>query len=99
MAGLGRNNGFPSARRLSDTLCRWRMIPATCPRCAAHFFGRRHDIASRKQMLERIERYSAVGARRIVMTGITMGGHALVAAGTIVTKDVQGQTIAAGNAA
>ena len=50
-------------------------------------------------MLERIERYSAVGARRIVMTGITMGGHALVAAGTIVTKDVQGQTIVTGNAA
>ena len=58
-----------------------------------------HDMASSKRMHTRIGRYSAVGTRSIVMPGITVGDHALVAAGAIVTKDVPDRTIVAGNPA
>ena len=58
-----------------------------------------HDMASSKRLHTRIGRYSAVGARSIIMPGVTVGDHALVAAGAIVTKDVPDRTIVAGNPA
>ena len=58
-----------------------------------------HDMASSKRLHTRIGRYSAIGARSIVMPGITVGDHALVAAGAIVTKDVPDRCIVAGNPA
>ncbi|WP_392336673.1 acyltransferase [Loktanella salsilacus] len=58
-----------------------------------------HDMASSKRLHTRIGRYSAIGARSIIMPGVTVGDHALVAAGAIVTKDVADRTIVAGNPA
>ena len=58
-----------------------------------------HDMARSAHLHTRIGRYSAIGARAIVMPGITVGDHSIVAAGAIVTKDVPDNVIVAGNPA
>ncbi len=58
-----------------------------------------HDMARSAHMHTRIGKYSAIGARAIVMPGVTVGDHAIVAAGAIVTKDVPDNVIVAGNPA
>lgn len=40
-----------------------------------------------------------IGARSIVMKGVTIGDGAVVGAGSVVTKDVPANTIVAGNPA
>ncbi|WP_222435305.1 acyltransferase [Puniceibacterium confluentis] len=58
-----------------------------------------HDMAASKHLHTRIGRYCGIGARSIVMPGVTIGDHAIVAAGAIVTKDVPSRSIVAGNPA
>jgi len=58
-----------------------------------------HDMATSRHLDTRIGKYSAVGARAIVMPGVTVGDHAIIAAGAIVTKDVPDNCIVAGNPA
>jgi acetyltransferase-like isoleucine patch superfamily enzyme len=45
----------------------------------------------------RIGRGSWVGARAIILPGVTIGSRCLVAAGTVVTKDVPDDSLVAGN--
>ena len=58
-----------------------------------------HDMARSTHLHTRIGKFSAIGARSIVMPGITVGDHSIVAAGAIVTKDVPDNVIVAGNPA
>lgn len=58
-----------------------------------------HDHIAGKHCDTFIGRYCQVGARSIVMPGVTIGDHSVVAAGAIVTKDVPANSIVAGNPA
>lgn len=58
-----------------------------------------HDMARSQHLHTRIGKYSAIGARSIIMPGVTVGDHSIVAAGAIVTKDVPDNVIVAGNPA
>lgn len=46
-----------------------------------------------------IKRFAAIAARSVVLPGVTVGEGALVAAGSVVTRDVDAHRIAAGNPA
>jgi acetyltransferase-like isoleucine patch superfamily enzyme len=58
-----------------------------------------HDYIRRMHVDTRIGRYCQIGARSIIMPGITVGDHSIVAAGAVVTKDVPPNSIVAGNPA
>ena len=58
-----------------------------------------HDHIAGKHTHTTIGKYCQIGARSIVMPGITVGDHSVVAAGAIVTKDVPPRSIVAGNPA
>lgn len=64
-----------------------------------------HD-ASTKRYLDKtkigkvkIEDYAFIGARAIIMPGVTVGENAIVAAGSVVTKSVAANTVVGGNPA
>lgn len=46
-----------------------------------------------------IKRFAIIGANSTLLPGVIIGEHALVGAGSVVTKDVQSNTIVAGNPA
>lgn len=58
-----------------------------------------HDHVTGKRAHTRIGRFCSISARSIVMPGITVGDHSIVAAGAIVTRDVAPRSIVAGNPA
>lgn len=59
-----------------------------------------HDYASRRHDAKTvIGSYSFIGCGAIIMPNITVGNHAIVAAGSVVTKDVPDNCIVAGNPA
>ena len=47
----------------------------------------------------RVEDYAWIGCRAILLSGVTVGYGAIVAAGSVVTKDVPAHTMVAGNPA
>jgi acetyltransferase-like isoleucine patch superfamily enzyme len=60
---------------------------------------KKHDWTTTKSLPIRISRGAWLGARVIVTKGVTVGEGAIVAAGSVVTKDVPPWTIVAGNPA
>lgn len=58
-----------------------------------------HDRARQKHLDTRIGDFCAIGARSIIMPGVTVGNHSIVGAGSVVTKDVPPNCIVAGNPA
>jgi hypothetical protein len=58
-----------------------------------------HDIVVGKHTHTYIGKYCMVGARSIVMPGLRVGDHSVIAAGAVVTKDVPANSIVAGNPA
>ncbi len=58
-----------------------------------------HDHIVGKHTHTNIGKYCQIGARSLIMPGINVGDHSIVAAGAIVTKDVAPHTIVAGNPA
>lgn len=58
-----------------------------------------HDHIAGKHTDTRIGKYCQVGARSMVMPGVSVGDHSVIAAGAIVTKDVPPNSIVAGNPA
>lgn len=61
--------------------------------------GGRHDWSTTITRPIRIEKGSWIGARAMVLKGVTIGRCAVVGAGSVVTHDVPPYTIAAGNPA
>lgn len=58
-----------------------------------------HDFTRRLWMDTVIKENSFIGAGSIIMPGVTVGPQAIVAAGSVVTKDVPPNSIVAGNPA
>jgi len=58
-----------------------------------------HDYIRRLHTNTRIGRFCQIGARSIIMPGVTVGDHSIVAAGAVVTKDVPPHVIVGGNPA
>lgn len=58
-----------------------------------------HDHIAGKHTDTWVGKYCQIGARSIVMPGIRVGDHSVIAAGAIVTKDVPPNSIVAGNPA
>ena len=61
-----------------------------------------HDPYDRQVLLckpVRIKRGAWVGANATILPGVTVGEYAIVAAGSVVTKDVPDYAVAAGNPA
>jgi len=59
-----------------------------------------HDYASRRHAAKTvIGSYCFIGCGSIVMPNVTIGDHVIVAAGSVVTKDVPSNSIVAGNPA
>lgn len=58
-----------------------------------------HDWSTTPQKAVKISRGAWLGARSIILKGVTIGVGSVVAAGSVVTKDVPDWTIVAGNPA
>lgn len=58
-----------------------------------------HDFTRRLYADTRIGARCFIGARSVIMPGITIGDECIVAAGAVVTRDVPPNTIVAGNPA
>lgn len=56
-----------------------------------------HDYIRGVHVDTNIGKYCQIGARSIVMPGITIGDHSVIGAGTIVTKDVPPHSLVVGN--
>ncbi len=58
-----------------------------------------HDMTRGLYLHTRIGRHCFIGARSIVLPGITIGDHSIVGSGSVVTRDVPPRCIVAGNPA
>jgi acetyltransferase-like isoleucine patch superfamily enzyme len=58
-----------------------------------------HDMCRGYYVDTRIGRFCFLGARSVIMPGVTVGDGCIVAAGAVVTKDVPPYSIVAGNPA
>ncbi|WP_300799156.1 DapH/DapD/GlmU-related protein [uncultured Alistipes sp.] len=58
--------------------------------------GRRHNVYTRPV---RLRRNAWIGAGALILPGVTVGEHAIVGAGSVVTRDVPDGMIVAGNPA
>ncbi len=58
-----------------------------------------HDFTRALYLHTRIGRHCFIGARSIILPGVTIGDESVVAAGSIVTKDVPPRSLVAGNPA
>jgi hypothetical protein len=69
--------------------------------CDGHVIDRRlpDDLALQRRAPVVIEDHAWIGFGAIIMKGVTIGHHAVVAAGAVVTKDVPPHSIVGGNPA
>jgi acetyltransferase-like isoleucine patch superfamily enzyme len=58
-----------------------------------------HDMTRGLYLHTRIGRHCFIGARSLILPGVTIGDESIVAAGSIVTRDVPPRSIVAGNPA
>jgi acetyltransferase-like isoleucine patch superfamily enzyme len=58
-----------------------------------------HDYTRNMHVKTRIGKFCQIGARSIIMPGVTVGNHCVVAAGAVVVKDVPDGCVVAGNPA
>lgn len=58
-----------------------------------------HDFVNNVHLTTRIGNYCFIGAHAVIMPGVTVGDHSIVAAGSIVMRDVQPNTVVMGNPA
>lgn len=70
------------------------LAPEVCILAAGHDYKRR-DLPDTAASVE-IGDYVWIGARSIILQGVTVGEGAVVAAGSVVSKDIPPYTIAAG---
>ncbi len=50
-------------------------------------------------MRTHVRQFAAIGAGAVILPGVTIGRHALIGAGSVVTKDVPANAVVAGNPA
>jgi acetyltransferase-like isoleucine patch superfamily enzyme len=65
----------------------------------ATILGVNHDLKNKNVVICKkvlIKKCAWIGARAIILPGVTIGENAVVAAGAIVTKDVEANTVVAG---
>ena len=65
----------------------------------AHDASTKRDLGYTKIGLINIKDNVFIGARALIMPGVTVGENSIVAAGAVVTKDVPANTVVAGNPA
>ena len=58
---------------------------------------REEDVADAKTAPVVIEDYVFIGARGIICKGVRIGEHSIIAAGSVVVKDIPANCIAGGN--
>lgn len=58
-----------------------------------------HDAIRRMNVDTIIGKYCQIGARSLIMPGLTIGDHSIIGAGSIVTKNIPPRSIAVGNPA
>lgn len=58
-----------------------------------------HSLFAGRARAVRIKDYAFIGTRALLLPGVTIGRGAVVAAGSVVTRDVPDHTIVAGNPA
>lgn len=58
-----------------------------------------HDYSRSLNAVTKIGSYCMIGTNAIVLPGITIGDHVVVGAGSIVTKDIDANSMVAGNPA
>lgn len=58
-----------------------------------------HDHIRSLYLDTKIGKYCQIGARSLIMPGITIGDHTVIGAGSVVTKDIPPNSIAVGNPA
>ncbi|MBK9586903.1 MAG: acyltransferase [Alphaproteobacteria bacterium] len=58
-----------------------------------------HDHIRSLYLDTRIGKFCQIGARSLIMPGITIGDHSIIGAGSVVTKDIPPNSIAVGNPA
>ncbi len=58
-----------------------------------------HDYARATSRKVTIGRYCMIGVNSILLPGVTIGDSVIVGAGSVVTKDIESNSIAAGNPA
>lgn len=56
-----------------------------------------HDYIRALHLHTRIGRYCQIGARSVIMPGLTIGDHVVIGAGSVVTKDVPPGCVVVGN--
>ena len=59
--------------------------------------GRNKDVQSAKAKAITIENDVLVGARSIILKGVTIGARSVIGAGSVVTKDIPSDVVAGGN--
>jgi UDP-2-acetamido-3-amino-2,3-dideoxy-glucuronate N-acetyltransferase len=52
-----------------------------------------------KLLETRVKRFASIGARSVINPGVTIGEHALVGSGSVVTRDIPDNAVAFGNPA
>jgi acetyltransferase-like isoleucine patch superfamily enzyme len=60
---------------------------------------KQHDWSTTRSASIRVSKGAWIGARAIILKGVTIGEGAVIGAGSVVTKDVPPYTIVAGNPA
>ncbi|MGO4836637.1 DapH/DapD/GlmU-related protein, partial [Rhizobiaceae sp. 2RAB30] len=58
-----------------------------------------HDFVNNRHVDVRIGKHCMIGARSVIMPGVTIGDHCIVSVGSVVVKDIPSNSLAAGNPA
>lgn len=58
-----------------------------------------HDFVNNRHVDVRIGKHCMIGARSVIMPGVTIGDHCIVSVASVVVKDIPSNSLAAGNPA
>jgi acetyltransferase-like isoleucine patch superfamily enzyme len=58
-----------------------------------------HDFVNKRHLEVHIGKYCFIGARSIIMPGVTIGDHCIVSSASVVMKDIPSNSLVIGNPA